>query len=89
MMDFSPYGDLSFLQNSIGGIVGILFILALIDTALKGWGMWRAARMNKLPWFIALLLFNTLGIFPGIFLLMTNAEYQKWVKREAKKNTQV
>lgn len=51
--------------------------LALLDLGLKGWGMWRAARMGKQIWFIALLIVNSLGILPIIFLLLTKSEYAK------------
>ncbi|MBT6730564.1 hypothetical protein HN682_07065 [Candidatus Peregrinibacteria bacterium] len=51
--------------------------LSLVDAALKGWALWRAARMGKIYWYIPLLLVNSIGIFPAIFLLMTNSEYKK------------
>lgn len=71
--------NFGFMQNvyNMSGMVGMLMILVLIDLALKGWGMWRAARMQKKSWFIALLLINSMGILPVIFLLMTNEEYGK------------
>jgi len=51
--------------------------LALFDLALKGWALWRAAKLNKRYWFIGLLLVNSFGILPAIFLFMTNEEYNK------------
>lgn len=54
-----------------------LILLAFLDLALKGWALWRAARMGKDIWFIALLLVNSLGILPIIFLLITKEEYGK------------
>ncbi|MDD5103671.1 MAG: DUF5652 family protein [Candidatus Peribacteraceae bacterium] len=62
---------------NLNGALGLLFVLAMIDLVLKGWALWRAARMSKKWWFIALLLVNSMGIFPTIFLLMTNGEYRK------------
>ena len=68
-------------QSSFPGwfmpLIGLLIVLALVDVALKGWGMWRAARMEKNVWFIALLIVNSLGILPVIFLLLTNEEYNQ------------
>lgn len=55
----------------------LLIPLAIADLALKGWAMWRAAKMNMKIWFIALLLVNSLGIVPAIFLLVTKDEYAK------------
>jgi len=47
----------------------IFGILALIDFVLKGMGMWRAARNNQQWWFVVLLMFNTIGILPLLYLL--------------------
>lgn len=65
---------------NLNGALGILFALALVDLILKGWALWRAARMSKQVWFIALLIVNSIGILPAIFLLLTNKQYQKTVK---------
>ena len=35
----------------------------------KGIALWRAAGNAHLVWFIALLIFNTLGILPIIYIL--------------------
>ena len=69
--------NLDFLGNTynISGMIGFLMLLALVDLCLKGWGMWRAARMEKKYWFIALLLVNSVGILPLIFLLITKKQY--------------
>ncbi len=70
----APYDQLAPLTSAV-----ILFIVALIavDIVLKGWGMWRAARLGKSVWFVVLLLVNFAGILPLVFLIMTNAEYNK------------
>lgn len=62
---------------NMSALMGGMFLLVLLDTGLKGWGMWRAARMEKKSWFIALLLINSMGILPLIFLLMTREEYNR------------
>jgi len=43
--------------------------LMLLDLALKGIALWRAGRAGQKWWFVALLLVNSLGILPGIYLL--------------------
>lgn len=60
----------------------ILFVLVILEVALKGLGLWRAARMSKTGWFVALLLINTAGILPFIFLLLTKNEYEHHLKGE-------
>lgn len=62
---------------NMSALMGGMFLLVLLDTGLKGWAMWRAARMEKKSWFIALLVINSMGTLPAIFLLMTREEYNR------------
>lgn len=68
-----------FLASTYSGGFQPIFILlgvfAIIDVILKAFALWRAARMQKLWWFIALLIVNSVGILPLIYLLMTKKEY--------------
>lgn len=43
---------------------------AILDMVLKGFALWKAAQRKEKVWFIALLLVNSLGILPGIYLLL-------------------
>ena len=77
--------NIPFLTGAYGGlngIMGVFLVLAIVDLVLKGWALWRAARMSKQWWFIALLIVNSVGILPVIFLLMTNTEYAKIAGRK-------
>ena len=67
-----------FLSNTynFSGLLSLFVFLALADLILKGWSMWRAARMEKKYWFVALLVLNTAGILPITFLLMTKKQYK-------------
>jgi dolichyl-phosphate-mannose--protein O-mannosyl transferase len=52
------------------GLMLALIILAFIWEAVwKGVAMWRAARNGHLAWFICVLIINTLGILPIIYIL--------------------
>lgn len=44
--------------------------LALLDLVLKGFALWRAAKRGQQVWFVALLVVNSLGILPAIYLLL-------------------
>jgi len=46
-----------------------LLPLVVLDLILKGISLWRAARYNQKGWFIALLVVNSVGILPVIYLL--------------------
>ena len=46
-----------------------IVLFALLELALKGFALWRAAGRKEKWWFIALFVINSLGILPGIYLL--------------------
>ena len=69
-----------------GGLLGLgpwmtaLFVILMIWTLVwKGIALWKSGRNNQLPWFVVLLIVNTVGILEIIYLLF----FQK--KRAAKK----
>jgi len=58
----------------------ILFVPLLIwEFVWKGIGLWKSGRNNQLGWFICILIFNTIGILPIIYILF----FQK--KKRSKK----
>lgn len=56
---------------------GIIVPFMILDVVLKGFALWRSARKGQNVWFIALLLVNSLGILPGIYLLINKEEKKK------------
>jgi len=42
----------------------------------KGLALWKAARNNQNYWFVAILIFNTLGVLPIVYI----AFFQKKVR---------
>lgn len=66
------------LQQTIVPFLWLIIPLAILDITLKAWSLWRAARMSKQIWFIALIVVNSLGILPVIFLLLTKDEYLQY-----------
>ncbi len=56
---------------------GIIIALAVWSTIWKGMGLWRSARLGEMRWFIAILVLNTAGILPIIYLLITRDRYAK------------
>ena len=51
------------------GMVIILLLLAVWEAVWKGIALWYSARHNHKRWFICLVIFNTVGILPIIYLL--------------------
>lgn len=50
--------------------LGILIPVLIISLVLKGIALWRAARNNSIPWFVALLVVNTFGILEILYLFV-------------------
>ena len=40
----------------------------------KGWALWLAARKGQKPWFIALLIINTVGILEIVYIFLFSGE---------------
>lgn len=48
----------------------VMIVLAVIEIVLKGFALYKSARKGQTYWFIALLVINTVGILPLIYLLL-------------------
>jgi hypothetical protein len=47
----------------------VVAVLAVWDLVWKSIAMWKAAKNNHFGWFICIVIFNTAGILPIIYLL--------------------
>lgn len=56
--------------------IGIAIFLVIV-TILKGCALYRAARNESDGWFWVLLLINTLGILPLLYLIFSKKEEEK------------
>lgn len=56
-----------------------LFIVLLWSLLWKGIGLWYSARYRQKWWFMAILIFNTLGLLPIIYLI--------WFKPRAERSS--
>lgn len=48
--------------------ISLFVFLAIWDIYWKAVGLWTSARKNQKYWFVAILLINTVGILPIIYL---------------------
>ena len=49
----------------------VLFLIAVIwELVWKGFALWKSAAKGQKAWFIAILILNTVGILPIIYLLI-------------------
>jgi len=51
--------------------------LILIDLVLKGMALWHSSRRKQFWWFIALLVVNSVGILPLLYLLIYGVQSKK------------
>ncbi len=65
------------------GIFGLLVPFVILDLILRGFALWKSARKNQNVWFIALLIVNSMGILPLIYLVLNRD--QNLVSKKSKK----
>jgi hypothetical protein len=64
----------------------ILFtLITLWELTWKTIGGWKAARNNQPLWFIFILITNTLGILPIIYLIINKEQKKTTTKKKRKK----
>ncbi len=63
----------------------LAMVLMLWELVWKAFGMWRAARRGNSVWFILMLVFNTVGILPIIYLLLTRTSKAKPARKPKRK----
>ena len=52
------------------GLLLWLIPVLIVDVILRGFALWGAARRKQLWWFIALMVVNSLGVLPLLYLVM-------------------
>jgi len=57
------------LEEIPSNILPALAAVVIIELVLKGFALWFSARAKQKFWFVALIIFNTMGILPAIYLL--------------------
>lgn len=70
-MNFQQLTDaqlIAFLNNP--RVISVLTLLALWSLAWKGIALWKAAKNDSKPWYIALLVFNTVGILEILYIFV-------------------
>jgi len=54
-----------------------LIPLMIWEMIWKGIALWKAGRNNQLTWFVFLLILNTAGILPIIYIFFVNKKKNK------------
>ena len=58
----------SLYQQPFGFVTGLI-VLSLWSLVWKGIGLWHASRNEQKGWYIAMLILNTAGLLPIIYLI--------------------
>ncbi|MEK6928235.1 MAG: DUF5652 family protein [Nanoarchaeota archaeon] len=73
-MAFQDPASISIISDSVNNfllahpiLVSIVMLWALI---WKGFSMWKAAQNKSLPWFVILLVINSLGILDILYIFV-------------------
>lgn len=58
------------LGISLGLLIAIAIVIGIWVLVWKGLALWKAAGKKSIPWFIILLIFNTLGILEILYIFV-------------------
>ncbi len=47
----------------------LILLIIVLEVVLKGVGLYRSARNGQKYWFVAILIINTLGVLPLVYLI--------------------
>ncbi len=64
--------DMSILTTDTqsGGFLALILVLALWELIWKGIALWKAAKNEQKYWFVAILIINSLGILPILYIFV-------------------
>lgn len=64
----SSYQEYINLMNAIPGGSFSFVMLAIWSLIWKGIALWKAARSSSKPWYVALLVINTVGLLEILYI---------------------
>ena len=66
------------------GLLALLIVAVIWELIWKGFGLWKSAQRKNIIWFIAILIFNTVGILPILYIYVFS-ELGKSKRRKKRK----
>jgi len=63
-----PWANPTYGSGFMAGAGLLFFILVIWSVVWKGLALWKAAHEESKPWFVALLIINTVGILEILYL---------------------
>lgn len=68
-MQSNPFATIPFLAPFGGFLVPLFVVLVIWELIIKGFALWRAARNGHKGWFVFILILNTVGILPLVYII--------------------
>lgn len=68
---------MEFSQEWLNENIWWVGVLALWELVWKGIALWKAAREESKPWFVALLLINSSGLLPIFYIFVFSKQAKK------------
>ena len=65
------------LSDATTSMLIVYLIIALVVILFKGLALWYSAKHSQKGWFIAVLILNTIGILPLIYLFFFRPDRKK------------
>lgn len=59
------------LEELFSWLLPLVIVLIIWEMVWKTIAMWKAGRNNHLTWFICIAVFNTIGILPIVYIIMS------------------
>ena len=59
-----------YLGVSAGAVLFLVMILSVWTLIWKGLALWKSSKKNSIPWFVILLVVNTIGILEILYIFV-------------------
>ena len=59
-----------YLGITAGAALVLVLILSIWTLIWKGLALWKASKKNSIPWFVIILVVNTIGILEILYLFV-------------------
>ena len=59
-----------YLGVTAGAALVLILVLSIWTLIWKGLALWKASKKNSIPWFVIILVVNTIGILEILYLFV-------------------
>ena len=59
-----------YLGISAGATLVLVMVLSVWTLVWKGFALWKSSKKNSIPWFVIILVVNTIGILEILYIFV-------------------